>query len=200
MTDQSGFQPTSVKLANGATAQLRFMTPADVTLLRRFAAALPPDDLLFLRMDITRRPVVVEWGRAIRRGDTVSLLAFVDDRLAAFASLHRERTRWTRGIGEIRVNVAPAYRTLHLGRALTWEMFDTARSLGVRKVTAQMIAEQESARNVFRQFGFEEEAVLKDWVEDRAGNPRDLVVMSYDLRWEFAADSQSPTSSTGDAR
>jgi hypothetical protein len=56
-----------------------------------------------------------------------------------------------------------------------------ARRLGLRKLTAQMTAEQETAQAIFTHLGFCEDARLGNWVEDRNGLAHDLVIMSLDL-------------------
>ena len=64
---------------------------------------------------------------------------------------------------------------------LAAEIFDLARSIGLKKVTAQMTTEQTAARAAFERLGFQVEAMLSDWVEDRRGRSRDLLIMSYDV-------------------
>ena len=44
-----------------------------------------------------------------------------------------------------------------------------------------MTPDQAGARSVFEHLGFTVEALLHDWVEDRQGRTRDLLVMTYDL-------------------
>jgi RimJ/RimL family protein N-acetyltransferase len=79
------------------------------------------------------------------------------------------------------VNVNPTYRGKGLGRVLTSQIFDLARSLGLRKLTANMTSDQHGAQAAFRRLGFVPEALLADYVEDRNGMPRDLVIMSYTI-------------------
>ena len=44
-----------------------------------------------------------------------------------------------------------------------------------------MTPDQTGARAAFEKLGFQVEALLQDWVEDRSGRPRDLLIMSYNL-------------------
>jgi len=46
---------------------------------------------------------------------------------------------------------------------------------------ANMTADQHGAQAAFRRLGFVPEAVLADYVEDRRGMSRDLVIMSFDI-------------------
>ncbi len=173
--------PKDLALANGKHAKVRFMNRADADLVLQFARALPPDDLLFLRTDITDPAIVDEWIKLIEKGSTVTLLAEIDDKLAAYASVHLNDARWTRRVGEIRIQVGAAYRRTGLGRRLAREIFDLARAHGLKKITAQMTPDQAGARAVFEKLGFQVEALLGDWVEDRLGRPRDLLLMTHDV-------------------
>jgi len=173
--------PIQIKLRDGKAASIRLMEPKDVDQIIEFAKALPADDLLFLRTDITDRAVVKQWSDAIKNGNTITLLAEVDGDLAAYASVHLEQARWTRRVGEIRIITSSRFRNAGLGRKLAAEIFDLARSLGLKKITAQMTTEQTAARAAFEHLGFQVEAMLSDWVEDRRGRSRDLLIMSYDV-------------------
>jgi RimJ/RimL family protein N-acetyltransferase len=53
--------------------------------------------------------------------------------------------------------------------------------LELRKLMAHMTTDQHSAQAAFRRLGFVPEALLADYVEDRNGISRDLVIMSYDV-------------------
>lgn len=180
-TTNSGSYPIHAKLRDGREATIRMMEPADGDAILKFAAKLPADDLLFLRTDITDREVIKTWVDNLKKGNTVTLLAEIDGALLAYASVHIDSARWTRRIGEIRVLSSPQARGLGLGRRLTNEIFHVAKSLGLKKLTAQMTPDQASARSAFERLGFQVEAILTDWVEDRAGHPRDLLIMTHDI-------------------
>jgi RimJ/RimL family protein N-acetyltransferase len=158
------------------------MTAADRDALLAFARALPQEDLLFLRVDITDAAVIDDWIRNVQGGLSTTLLA-CDERgaIVGYATVHRTRAPWTRSVGELRVNVGRTYRNRGLGRALTAQIFDLARGLGLRKLMANMTVDQRGAQAAFRRLGFMPEALLADYVEDRNGTPRDLVMMSYDI-------------------
>ena len=84
-------------------------------------------------------------------------------------------------MGEVRVNVSPAYRSRGLGRVLTAQIFDLAGGLGLRKLSAHMTSDQSGAQAAFRRLGFVPEALLADYVQDRSGATRDMVIMSFDM-------------------
>jgi L-amino acid N-acyltransferase YncA len=173
--------PKQIKLSDGTEVTIRRMDPEDQDKIITFAAKLPEEDLLFLRTDITDRQTVKLWADNIKRGNTVTLLAEVGGEVVAYASVHLEQARWTRRVGEIRVNGSPRFRGRGLGKRLTGEIFELAKSLGLRKLSAMMTPDQVAARAAFERLGFRVEAVLADWVEDRGGRVRDMLIMTHDL-------------------
>jgi RimJ/RimL family protein N-acetyltransferase len=173
--------PRTVKLSDGNTVEIRAMTAADRDAILAFARQLPEEDLLFLRVDLTEPAVVDDWIANLERGLSTSLLAYDAATLAGYATVHVNPARWTRRVGEIRVNAGPAYRGKGLGRNLTAQIFDLARGMGLKKLAATMTVDQLGAQAAFRRLGFVPEAVLADYVEDRRGMARDLVIMSYDI-------------------
>jgi hypothetical protein len=44
-----------------------------------------------------------------------------------------------------------------------------------------MARQQVGARKMFQDLGFAAEALLADWVIDREGKTRDMLIMSYDV-------------------
>ena len=179
--DRSDDLPDEIDLPNGRHVALRLMNAADRGQILAFARSLPPDDLLFLRTDITEPAIVDQWIVDLERTNAVTVLAETEGELAGYATLHLEEARWTRRVGEIRVQVAPAFRGQGLGRRLTHEIFHLGQSRDIKKMAAMMTPDQTGARAAFEKLGFQVEALLQDWVVDRAGRPRDLLIMSYDL-------------------
>ena len=173
--------PCSVTLSGDQAVELRVVGPADREAILEFARSLPENDLLFLRVDITQEGPVDNWLGNVAEGVTVSIVAYHDGAMVGYATVDRNPAQWTRRVGEIRVNVGPALRGQGLGRQLTAKIFDVAKALGLKKLTAQMTADQKSAQAAFSRLGFTAEALLADYVEDRAGHARDLVIMSYDV-------------------
>ena len=173
--------PRQIELPDGTPVEMRLMSAADRDAVLDFARSLPEADLLFLRVDLTEPAVIDEWIANLESGDSTSLVAYDAEGLVGYATVHRSPARWTRRVGEIRVNVSPSYRARGLGRRLTAQIFDLARSLGLKKLMANMTVDQPGARAAFRRLGFVPEALLADYVEDRNGVSRDLVIMSYDI-------------------
>jgi len=181
MPDPRAAYPRALALPSGTAVTLRLMTPADADRIVAFARALPADDLLFLRTDITEPAVVAQWVRNLGAGRTITILAEVTGDIAGYASLHYSEINWQRHLGEIRLQAGARFRSQGLGRALAGEIFSIARGLKLRKLVAQMTVDQRGAVATFERLGFRPEALLQDFVMDRAGKTRDLMVMAYDV-------------------
>jgi len=173
--------PRELKLPDGDEVSINLFTRDDKDAVLAFARSLPEEDLLFLRVDLTQEDVVDDWIANVESNNSTTIVAYSGDNLVGYATVHRSPARWTRRVGEIRVNVAASHRGKGLGRNLTAQIFDISRGLELRKLMANMTTDQHSAQAVFRRLGFVPEALLADYVEDRNGVSRDLVIMSYDL-------------------
>jgi L-amino acid N-acyltransferase YncA len=183
MPDKNFFEnyPKTVTLPDAAEIEFRLMSAAERDDVLNFAQALPMEDLLFLRVDLTQPEVVDDWVQNIKNGVSTTVLAYDSEGMVGYATVHRNIAPWTRRVGELRVNVNQAYRTRGLGKRITSEIFDVARGIGVKKLMANMTSDQHGAQAAFRRLGFVPEALLADYVEDRNGTPRDLVIMSFDM-------------------
>ena len=182
--DTSGFAgqyPRAFQLADGSSVELRVMSPDDRDAILGFARALPEEDLMFLRVDLTEADVVDAWVGNIGNGRMAALAAYRDDTFLGYAAVHRNPAPWMRHVGELRVNVAPAVRAQGLGRLLVSHVFDMARTFALQKLVAQMTTDQPGAQAAFRRLGFVPEALLADFVVDRSGRSRDLVMMTFDV-------------------
>jgi L-amino acid N-acyltransferase YncA len=185
----NGNYPSKLNLRGHPTVKLRLMEPGDRDRIVAFARSLPPNDLLFLRTDITEPAIVDDWMRTLERTGSVAVIAEIGGELVGYAALHIDQPRWTRRVGEIRLQVLPAYRGIGLGRGLATRIFELGQSRGIKKMAAMMTPDQTGARAAFERLGFQVEALLQDWVVDRDGRPRDLLIMSHDLEGVGAGTS-----------
>ncbi len=161
--------------------ELRLLVPADEAAVLAFARKLSPQDLLFLRRDISQPRVVAAWMEATRNGDIVTLLALRGDAVVACATVVRDARSWSRHVGELRVIVEAPMRAKGLGQKLTQEAFVIALEMGLDKMIAQMTADQRGAIAVFEGLGFRAEALLHDHVMDHDGKKHDIVILSHDV-------------------
>lgn len=166
----------------GRNVLLRLLAAGDCKQMVAFARALPADDLLFLRRDITQPAVVDAWIQETVEGDLVTIVAWEDDTVIGYANFERGSVRWTRHVAELRVAVAESARGIRLGRLLLELAFEMALEAGATKLIARMTPDQTGAQSLFRGLGFEQEAVLRDHAADANGQTHDLLVLTYHTR------------------
>jgi len=179
---EAGGYPKQIKLRHGRAVELRLMEPQDAGLLHQFFCGIPAEDLLFLRRDVTDRPVIDQWAERVRKGSVVTVLALDAGKVVGEASLHLSSTPWSEHVGEVRVVVDRSMRQTGVGTRLTSEIFLLAVQRGIRKIVAEMTIEQKPAIGVFQKLGFRVEGLLRNHVRDREGVPHDLVLMGHETQ------------------
>lgn len=189
MSELEGRYPRRVPLEEGEVV-LEHMGPDDEAEVLAFARNLPPHDLLFLRRDITRPPVLAAWIREIGEGSITSLLARRDGELLGCSAVVRDPLSWSPHVGELRVLVDPRGRARGLERLLIQESFLIALDQGLEKLMAQMTLDQDAAIKVFEDLGFRGEALLRDQVRDADGTRHDLVILGHDVQ-QFQAQLEA---------
>src|SRR5262249_3712806 len=122
-----------------------------------------------------------QWVRNLEANRTITVIAEAGAEVAGYASLHYNELTWQRHLGDVRLQAGPRFRSQGLGRALAGEIFAIARELGLRKIVAPMRVDQKGAAAPLERPGFRAEALLSDFVIDRGGRTRDLLVMAYDV-------------------
>ena len=173
--------PRDVEAADGSRVEFRLMGESDVDAVLAFAGALAPDDLMFLRVNITERPVVERWVDSIRAERAVTVLARENGQVIGEATLLHNEAQWTRHLGEIRIQIAPAARRRGIARLLAAEIDAVAAELGLQLLTARMTLDQSAAQAVFRRLGFQREAVLWDYAITPDGQTRNVLVATKRL-------------------
>jgi L-amino acid N-acyltransferase YncA len=162
----------------GRSFTLGPLRPEHRQALIELARSLPSDDLLFLDRDLTDAAEVDRWiQQALARPSTI--LASDGGKVLGYATYDRGGPRWLRHVAELRVVVGPGARGIGLGRLLLELAFELALTEGVSKVIARMTPSQVAAARLFRQLGFEQEAVLSGHAKSSNGTSHDLLVLSF---------------------
>lgn len=171
--------PKTVQVPETFQVQLRALVEADRDALHEFALALPGDDLRYLEEDFQSPDIIQRLVNAHAAENWRQIVAVTpSSEIAAYSSVRR-LPGWLSNVGDIKLLVAKPYRHSGLGTAMGKAIFDAARELGVSKLIAEMILEQQAGQSIFEHLGFKLEAVLERHVSDRDGQCHNLVVMSY---------------------
>lgn len=175
---------------NGVDYSIRTMTVDDAESMLEFAKALPAHDILFMRRNIAEQAGIDKWVKDLQSGRIHSIVALKGDKIVGYSTIHLTELDWTQHVAELRVSVSADARNSGLGRTLVREAFKLAVTLGVEIITSRMTLDQTSARTLFEELGFSNEAILKDHMKDRAGDYHDLLVMAVNVD-EFLARKQA---------
>ncbi len=182
--------PKEVHLKSRETIILRPMESDDMDALIQFFQALPLQDRLYLRSDVTKKENIIRRFGSINYNVRFPLLTFFEDRIIAIGSLYRAEFGWTRHLGEIRVVVTPDFQRKGLCTILVKELFFYAISTDLYKIQTEIMEIQTSAIAAFEHMGFKKEAVLHKHVTDINDERQNLVIMSLDIKemWYLMED------------
>ncbi len=174
--------PKGIRLKDGSKCKLRPLCKKDKKALHEFFLALPEAERMYIKDRIVERQVVRDWCQKMDLGRNLPLLALMDGKIVGNATLHQRLGGWKRHIGRINVLVHPKYRGRGLPRALVTEIVSLARHLGLERVEAEFIGEQEAAIKLFALLGFSNLVRLEDYVKDMQAISHDYVLMGLNLK------------------
>ena len=174
--------PKAGKLEDGTRVIIRPLIPQDESALIEFFRSMPDEDLTYLRDDVKDPEVIKHWCKGLNYEVTLPLIADLEGKIIADATLHQEPRGWKSHIGSVRVVIHPQYRGKGVGRLLVGELIQIALDSGLVKLDAEFMAEQTRPIAIFERMGFVNMAVLPQHVKDLKGESHDLVIMVYDLR------------------
>src|SRR2546430_2570467 len=174
--------PKEISLKDGFKSVLRPLKPSDEKAFHEFFLAIPEAERMFIKHRVTEPQVIRDWCQNIDLGRNLPLLAVVEGKIVGDATLHQQLGGWKRHIGRVSVLVHPKYRGRGLASALVTEIVGIARHMGLEKVEAEFIGEQEAAIKVFAMLGFSSLVRLDDYVKDMQAITHDYVLMGLDLK------------------
>lgn len=163
--------------------EIREPTTQDMPCVQAFFAAMPAEDRTFFFWNVDDPDVAVHWSENSHRCSRVA----VDERgeIVGFASV-QSGADWSSHVGELVLAVAPARRRQGLGKALARTLLIESLQRGLRKVTVMIAAENRGAVDMFRDMGFEGEALLRDHLcSPEDGSLHDVVLLAHlaDENW-----------------
>jgi GNAT superfamily N-acetyltransferase len=180
--------PKEVILKDGTGVTLRPLIGGDERLLLEMFQRLSRDDLWFLNHELTGRDLIDEWVRNLDPDRVMSIVALLEGNIIANAALMMKRYGAKSHIGKVRISVDPAFREKGLGTWMLLDLVNMAMARGLRMLVMRLVQD----RDVYifkgvRRLDFIQEALLKDHVLDREGNPHNLIIMTKRLPVEWEA-------------
>ena len=174
--------PKQLKLKDGSSYRVRPLRKEDEKSFHEFFLGVPAQERMFIKHRVTEPDVIHNWCHNIDLGHHLPLLAISDGRIVGDATLHQQLGGWKRHIGRISVLVHPQFRGRGLAGALVSEIVEIARQMGLEKLEAEFIGEQEAAIKVFAMLGFSNLLRLENYVKDMQAISHDYVLMGQDIK------------------
>jgi len=173
----SGY-PKTVVVRDGTRVTLRPMVAADRDALLEFFRGVPEEDRWYLKEDPSHEGVIDGWVRNLDYNRVLPIVAEVDGRIVADATLHRRLTGAYRAVGKVRIVVAPDFRRMGLGMWMILDLVNVAMHCRLEKLIAELVVEKEHpAIEAFKRLGFVTEGTPADMAKGPDGRPYDVVYM-----------------------
>src|SRR3954471_3255961 len=154
-----------VVLADGGTAHLRPITPADADALQRFHVAQSPESIYLRFFAPYPRLTDADLHRFtnVDHVDRVALVATVGDDIVAVGRYDRTGRR-QEGTAEVAFNVSDGHQGRGLGSVLLEHLAAAAREHGVHRFVAEVLPQNRRMLGVFRDAGYEVRHAYEDGV------------------------------------
>jgi hypothetical protein len=156
-------QAKQVRLKDGRPALIRQAVPDDAQAATDFVNVVTSEKKYLLRERATwtieeeRRTIAAADGK-----DSVFFVAEIGGRFGGMITLTRGRWPKNAHVAELAMSCLQDCRGVGLGTALLARGIEWARSVGVRKLTLEVFANNTRAMALYRKLGFTEEARLKE--------------------------------------
>lgn len=174
--------PKKVELKDGKSVLIRPLKADDEKDFHLLFQDIPETERMFIKHRVQDIKVIRDWCKNIDYGRNLPLLGLVEKKVVGVATLHQQLGGWKRHIGRVSVLVHPQFRGRRLARTLVAEILLVARHAGLERIEAEFIGEQEAARKMFSNLGFNQFLRLEDYVKDMQAVTHDYVLMGIDLR------------------
>jgi L-amino acid N-acyltransferase YncA len=165
-------------LKDGTRVIIRDLHKEDLDKLMKFYRSLPPDDRVYLKVDVTKRKVVEERMKLIEEGTIFRIIAIHNDEIVGDGMFEISKEEWRKHQGELRVIVARPFQRKGLGMLMFRELHSLALKKDIDKIVVKMMKPQKGAINICKKLGFHKETIIPNYVWDQEDKPQDLVIMS----------------------
>jgi RimJ/RimL family protein N-acetyltransferase len=117
---------------------------------------------------------------SIEKGETISVVAEINGKIIANGEVARGRYKDTQHHGHLGLTMIREYRGQGIGHKMIEILVGESRSVGIRTLDAEFLAENEAARHAYEKAGFKQTGIIPRKVF-RGGKYRDGLIMARDL-------------------
>jgi len=174
--------PKKVVLKDGFKCSVRPLKKDDEKAFHEFFEAIPEKERMFIKHRVTDPAVIKDWCENIDYGRNLPLLAIVNGKIIGDVTLHQQLGGWKRHVGRVSVLIHPMHRGHGVAKLLVEEIIEIARNVGLERVEAEFLGEQEAGMKLFAMIGFSHLLKLEDHVKDMQAINHDYVLMEMQLK------------------
>ena len=179
--------PKEAILKDGTGVSLRPLQKGDEGLLLKMFRRFSEGDRWFMEGDVTDPEWIESWVKDADREKMMSIVAVLGDEMIACGTLKREHFEAENHVGKVRISVVPSFREKHLATWMLLDLINLAIEGGLETLVMPLVEDRDAPliRSI-EKLEFSKEAVLKNYVKDRAGGPHNLALMIKRLHqvWE----------------
>lgn len=170
-----------LKLKDGTSVMIRPLTAGDLEKSLAFFRSLPPEDRLYLRVDVMDEKAVENRINNDGIRNYKRIVAEVEGEIVADGGLEMRPHGWERHLADFRLIVSPEFKRKGLGMLMAEELYEMALKEEVEEMIVEIMAPQQDAKKIFERLGFKQDVVIKNYVKDINGQKQDLVLMRCNL-------------------
>ena len=180
--------PKEIILKDGTGVTFRPLRRGDEVPLFEMFKELSDDDRWFTDGDVSDFQVIERWVKGMDLEKVTTIVAVLEGRIIAEATLIRNDEGARRHMGKVRVSVVPSFREKNLGTWMLFDLMNLAISVGLEILVMELVEDRDmpGIRGAKR-LDFHQEALLKHYVKDRQGHYHNLVIMvkRLYLGWKY---------------
>lgn len=168
-------------LSDGGRVLLRPLTKEDRQELIDLFQQVSPEDLRYMRHDVTDADLVGSWVDNLDYDCVLPIVAVINERLVGSATLH-----FFEGPGRhraaVRIYLAKEVRRRGVGSRMIQALIDISKRRNIYMVEAQIINEQATVIRAFQNMGFVRKCILDNYFILPDGELRDVAHLILRLR------------------
>jgi len=168
-------------LSDGGRVLLRPLTAEDRQELIDLFQKISPEDLRYMRHNVTDSELVAGWVDDLDYDRVLPLVAVINEHLVGSATLHFSEGP-ARHRAEVRIYLAKEVRRRGVGSRMIQALIDMAKRRNIYMIEARIINEQATVIRAFQNLGFARKCILDNYFILPDGELRDVAHLILRLR------------------
>ena len=178
-----------IKLKNGRTLLIREFQIEDKQKFIKMYESLSAEAVHWGMPPYNRERLEKGWLSNLQ--NLISIVAFYNDKIVGHAQIFKFPHPRLKATGDLIVYLHQNFHSVGLGTAMLSKLIELAKKEGLHRIGLTVVADNKSAINLYKKFGFKIEGVKRDAYFGEDGKYHDEIVMSLML-----ANSTSPNQGT----